>query len=216
MRTVQDVAQVKNHWWWRPGWQVGRHFYACHITFENEPAVQRLAAAYREPLTQLPGLDLIPRQWLHLTMQGIGFTDEVSGSEISVITAGISGRLASITQPVVTFARPIVQRDAIFMPAAPADALDDVRRNTHEAIKEVLGPERSPDMNLAQALQGYKPHVSIAYVNKDGSASPYIQALRRTLHDPVELTIRTVSILTFHRDNRMYEWTDEAPITIGG
>jgi hypothetical protein len=172
MRTVQDVAQVKNHWWWRPGWQMGRHFYACHITFENEPEVQRLAVAYQEPLKQLPRLDLIPCPWLHLTMQGIGFTHEVSNSEISAITTGITARLASIAPPVVTFARPTVQTDAIYIPAAPVDALDEVRRNTHEAIKEVLGPERSPDTNLTQALQKYKPHVSIAYVNKDGSASP--------------------------------------------
>jgi len=215
MRTVQDVAQVKNHWWWRPGWQVGRHFYACHITFEKQPDVQRLAAFYQEPLGQFPGLDLIPRPWLHLTMQGIGFTDEVSDSEISRITSGISGRLASITPPVVTFTRPTVQNDAIYMPAAPADALDEVRRNTHEAIKEVLGPKRSPDMNLTQALQKYQPHVSIAYVNRDGSALPYIEALHGISHGPVTLSIRAVSILTFHRDNRMYEWTSAIPITIG-
>jgi 2'-5' RNA ligase len=215
MRTVQDVAQVKNHWWWRPGWRAGRHFYACHITFENQPDVQRLAAFYQEPLAQFPGLDLIPRPWLHLTMQGIGFTDEVSESEISRITAGISGRLASITPPAVTFRRPTVQSDAIYMPAAPADALDEVRGNTHEAIKEVLGPERSPDMNLAQTLQRYKPHVSIAYVNTDGSALPYVEALHGISDDPVTLTIHTVSILTFHRDSRMYEWTSAIPVTIG-
>jgi 2'-5' RNA ligase len=194
---------------------VGRHFYACHIIFENQPDVQRLAAFYQAPLRKFPGLDLIPPPWLHLTMQGIGFTDEVSGGEINRITAGISGRLASITPPVVTFIRPTVQSDAIYMPAAPAAALDEVRGNTHEAIKEVLGPERSPDMNFTQALQKYKPHVSIAYVNRDGSALPYIEALRGISHDPVRLSIRAVSILAFHRDNRMYEWTSAIPITIG-
>ena len=215
MRTVQDVAQVENHWWWRPGWQAGRHYYACHIIFENEPDIQNLAAAYQEPLTQFPGLDLIPRPWLHLTMQGIGFTDSVSDSEISAITTGISIRLAMVTPPLVTFARPIVRTEAIYLPAAPVNAFDGVRTNAYEAIKEVLGPKRSPDINVTQTLKKYTPHVSIAYVNTNSSALPYIEALRSVSHEPVTLQIRRASVLTFHRDNRMYEWTKAIPVTIG-
>jgi hypothetical protein len=28
---------VRNHWWWRPGWAEGRHFYACHMTLDDQP-----------------------------------------------------------------------------------------------------------------------------------------------------------------------------------
>lgn len=215
MRTVQDVKQVENHWWWRPGWQSGRHFYACHVTFENDPAVHDLAAVYQEPLSALQGLDLIPRPWLHLTMQGIGFTDKISDTEINTVTAAISVHLANIERPTVTLGRPTVQTEAIYIPARPADAIDGIRKATHDAIMEVLGPERSPDVDIATALQTYRPHMSIAYVNTSGSALPYIEALRSTSHEPVTLTIRKVSVLTFHRDNRMYEWTNAVPVVIG-
>ena len=184
MRAVQDPEQVSNHWWWRPGWRTGRHFYACHVTFENEPKVQDLAAAYQESIKDAEGLDLIPRPWLHLTMQGIGFTDEVSENEIGAITADISVRLADVEPPIVTFGRPVVRSEAIYMPASPADAIDNIRRNVHEAITEILGPERTPDIDIADALQHYVPHVSIAYANSDGLASPYIEGTSPDLARP--------------------------------
>jgi hypothetical protein len=215
VRTLEDVAQVENHWWWRPGWRTGRRIYACHITFENQPRVQDLAATYQEPLRPLQGLDLIPRSWLHLTMQGIGFTDEISDSEIRAITSGISDRLSSITPPTITLARPTVQTEAIYIPATPADAVNGVRGNVHAVIKEVLGMERTPDNDLDKALQTYRPHMSIAYTNRNGSAAPFIEALRKASHIPVTLTIRRVSVLTFHRDNRMYEWKNSVPVTVG-
>lgn len=214
MRTVHDVPEVKNHWWWRPGWRTGRHFYACHVTFDHEPEVQELVRAYQEPLKPLSGLDLIPTNWLHLTMQGIGFVDEVSTDEIQAITESISEKLASLQQPTATFARPVVQSEAILIPALPVDVLDEVRANVHDAIADVLGIERTPDADLVKAFQGYRPHVSIAYVNVPGKSEPYIEALRGVSLDPVTVPIRNVSVLTFHRDDRMYEWTKSVSVPV--
>lgn len=215
MRTVHDVPQVKNHWWWRPGWQRGRHFYACHITFDHEPGVQELVHAYQEPLKSFPGLDLIPSRWLHLTMQGIGFVDEVSTEEIQAITDSVSGNLSKIRQPSATFTRPVIQPEAILIPALPVDVMDEIRTNVHEAIVDVLGTDRTPDADLPEALRGYRPHVSIAYVNRPGDSSTYIEALRGVSHDPVTVPIQKVSVLNFHRDNRMYEWTRSVPVSVG-
>ena len=33
----QVITTVRNHWWWRPGWRAGRHFYACHLTLNDQP-----------------------------------------------------------------------------------------------------------------------------------------------------------------------------------
>lgn len=38
---------VHDHWWWRPGWRLGRSFYASHITFTDQPEAARLVASYR-------------------------------------------------------------------------------------------------------------------------------------------------------------------------
>lgn len=215
MRAVENVASVRNHWWWRPGWREGRHFYACHFTFEDHPEVRELAATYQEPLSRFGQLDLIPAEWLHLTMQGIGFVDEVSDDEIWSVTERVGDYLSRVSVPSATFDRSKVQPEAILIPALPFTGVDEVRRVVHKAISEVLGLSRTPDSDLNHALQGYRPHVSIAYVNEDGPADHYVQALREVEHAPVKVLLRSVSILRFHRDNRMYEWTESVPIPIG-
>src|SRR5262245_33980474 len=84
------VDTVRDHWWWRPGWRLGRRAYTFHITFEDGtveggPDLHRLTAAYQASLAGMPGLDLVPLQWLHLTMQNVGFTDEVGESDVQAV-----------------------------------------------------------------------------------------------------------------------------------
>ena len=71
----QHATEMRDHWWWRPGWKVGRRFWTWHYTFETCPALHELVAAYQGLLEELPTLDLIPQRWLHLTVQGLGFVD---------------------------------------------------------------------------------------------------------------------------------------------
>ncbi len=85
--SVADATEVHNHWYWRPGWRVGTRFYTWHITFEDQTEVVDLAAQYRDRLSRQPELDLIPPRWLHLTMQGIGFVDQVDAADVEAIVA---------------------------------------------------------------------------------------------------------------------------------
>ena len=93
---------MRDHWWWRPGWHVGRRAYTFHITFDDEAAVEgldelhRLATDYQRVLAPLPGLDMVPLQWLHLTMQNVGFTDEVSESEAAAVLDEARRRCATL------------------------------------------------------------------------------------------------------------------------
>jgi 2'-5' RNA ligase superfamily len=62
---MTETAQpMRDHWWWRPGWRVGRSFSTWHVTFDDQPAVHRLAADYAPILNDLPTLDPIPVRWL--------------------------------------------------------------------------------------------------------------------------------------------------------
>jgi hypothetical protein len=160
---IEHVATVRNHWWWRPGWAPGRHFYACHLTLEDQLAVQQLVHDYQAALAGLPGLDLIPARWLHLTMQGIGFTDQISGREIAAVTDALRDHFRTITPPIVTFHQPVVWPDAITLPAEPADPLRQLRQGAYQVIQAVLGQERMHEP--AETIAQYRPHISVAYVN---------------------------------------------------
>jgi hypothetical protein len=37
-----DADGVRDHWYWRPGWAIGRRFYAWHITFADQSQVVAL------------------------------------------------------------------------------------------------------------------------------------------------------------------------------
>jgi hypothetical protein len=79
---------MRRHWRWRPG----RRQYAWHLTFGEQTVLRgraqllRVAGACQARLAGLPGLDLVPAEWLHLTVQPVGFADEVAGA----VRAGIA------------------------------------------------------------------------------------------------------------------------------
>jgi hypothetical protein len=208
-----NIESVRNHWWWRPGWQAGRHFYACHLTLEDQPQLRDLIRHYQDALAHVGNLDIIPSRWLHLTMQGIGFVDEISPADLVRITEQIGEQLRSTTPPTVTFHKPTVRPEAVYVKAHPAEPIFQLRLTVYQAIASALGTERfhepPPDR------ERYRPHVSAAYVNSDGPAQPIIDAISKADPSAITATFRTVPVLTFHRDCQMYEWTDVMPIPIG-
>jgi 2'-5' RNA ligase len=210
--TIEYVDELHDHWWWRPGWQAERHFYACHFTFGEQPELQDLVAEYQEAVGGVAGLDPIPAQWLHLTMQGIGFVNEVGADQVAAFAAVAAEKLATVPAPVVTFHRPVIRPEAIYLPAQPVDGIQAVRSAVREAIAEALGESGSEN---AQQLASYRPHVSLAYSNTDQPAAPILKAISHANPSPTTVTLQHVDLLEFHRDRRMYEWISAQPLAIG-
>ena len=175
--------------------------------------MQHLVRDYQTALAGLGSLDLIPARWLHLTMQGIGFTDEISEGEIEAVTDALRDHFRTITPPVVTFHWPAVWPDAITLPATPADPLRQLRQGAYQAIQAVLGQDRMHEP--PETIPQYRPHVSVAYINAPGPAQPIVSALQDARPEAVTTAISSASVLTFHRDNRMYEWTAATRLPIG-
>lgn len=208
----EGTAEVRNHWWWRPGWREGRHYYACHLTLDDQPELRALVARYQAATKTLPMLDQIPPQWLHVTTQGIGFVDEISPNEAEAIRHQVGDRLKQAEQPTVTFQYPTIRAEAVLLKAHPAEPLYAVRAQVHHAVVDVLGSDRAEPLPKPE---DYAPHVSIAYVNSDSSASPIATAIKGVEVEPVTATFVKADLLEFHRDRRMYEWTSAKPIAIG-
>ena len=205
----EDVSDVQNHWWWRPGWREGRHIYACHLILNDQPQLRALVARYQEALKPLSMLDLIPPQWLHITTQGIGFVDEVSPDEAEAIRQGIADRLKQIDPPIVTFQHPTIRPEAVLIKAHPAEPLYSIRQQIHHAVVDVVGSDRAEPLPRPE---DYAPHVSIAYVNADAQAVPIAAAIKGIEVEPVTVTFTKADFLEFHRDHRMYECTSDTPM----
>ena len=210
MSTGETVERMRDHWWWRPGWRVGRSFYTWHITFGNQPAVHQVADGYAPALDGVPTLDLIPPLWLHLTMQGVGFTDEVSRADADRIVGAVRAGCAVLAPFTVTLGPARVDAEALKLPVRPAEPVARLRGAIRSAIAKVWG-----DHNVPESADGFRPHVSLAYSN---AAGPSDLIARRLAAHPIisaEITVNHVSLIDLNRDHRTYEWTEVATATLG-
>lgn len=210
MSAIGPSDHMRNHWWWRPGWQVGKRMYTWHVTFDNQPQLHELVSAYQSALSPLPGLDLIPMRWLHLTMQGIGFTDEIERQEAVDIADSARERLAKQRPVLITVGPAVVDPEAIMFEVAPADALSPVRSAIRDAIADVRGAAKLPESDE------WTPHISLAYSNNDGLAAPYVSAVESVEIPPATLTISSAHLIELNRDTRLYQWETKAEVPFSG
>ena len=197
---MTSLEPMRDHWWWRPGWRIGRKMYTWHITFDGQDRLHELVAEYQAALNPLPGLDLIPPRWLHLTMQGVGFTDEVSAQDARAVATAARQRCFGLRPFELAFGQPIVDPESIQFALRPAEPAQALRRRIRAGIADVWGADKVPE------AEEWSPHVSIAYSNSTGSPEPFAGALARARVPDATLTVSTVELIILNRDNRMYEW----------
>jgi len=210
MSAIGPSEHMRDHWWWRPGWRVGRRMYTWHVTFDGQTQLHSLVRAYQEVLKPLPGLDLIPAQWLHLTMQGIAFTDEIDEQYVRDIADAARKRLESQPPVPLTIGPAIVDPEAVMMEPQPAATLNPVRSSIRAAIGDVLGAARVPES------EEWAPHISLAYSNSRGLAAPFIEAITSAGSRPVDLTISAVQLIELNRDTHLYQWVTKAEVPLAG
>jgi 2'-5' RNA ligase len=206
---AQHAPTVTSHWWWRPGWGPGRRGYAWHINVGLEPLHDH-ATAYQRAISHLPQLDLIPLEWLHLTVQGVGFVDETSDEDVAAIVEATRRRLADVTPIRLTFDRPIQRPEALAIHPTPAEPLVEVRTMLRDAIAEVWGPDK-----VEGSADGFQPHVSLAYVNAPGPSDEIVASIDQVTAEPVELVVDTVSLIELFRDGHLYRWDTVHKVTLG-
>ncbi|MGW5637294.1 2'-5' RNA ligase family protein [Streptomyces sp. NPDC003832] len=200
---------MRNHWYWRPGWKVGRRFYTWHLTFDGQDDVHRLAAEYRSALVPLGDvLTPIPDRWLHLTMQGIGFVGEIKEQDVKAIVDAARTRLATIPAFDLQIGPEVLDPEAVLLHVHPDGPVRAVRNAIRAAIGDVL--EEVPEK-----AEGFTPHVSVAYSAGDGPAEPIAQILGDTNLTPAQARISSAELIVIHRDNQMYEWESFANIPLG-
>lgn len=192
---------LRDHWWWRPGWRPDRRFYTWHLTFEGQEPLHRLVEAYQSALADLDGFDLIPVRWLHLTTQGIGFTDEIGRHEADAIANEAAHSLRDLPAVDLTFHRPVARHEALAFPPHPAGAVHAVRAAIRDAIATVRGPD-----NVPEAADQFQPHLSFAYVNTDQPAEPVLAALAEVDLPAVTVTVPAASLIVLQRDGHLYRW----------
>jgi 2'-5' RNA ligase len=170
-----------------------------------------VVAAYQASLAGLDGLDPVPPRWLHLTMQDIGFADEVGGADVDRIAAAAAQRLRSVPSPELRSGPVTVLAESVALAPSPPGPVGAVRGAVREATATVLGEAAVPE-----PAGRFWPHVAVAYSNRDGAVAPIVERLERARLDPVPFTVRAASLIELHRDAGMYQWRELASVPLSG
>ncbi|MBF8192436.1 2'-5' RNA ligase family protein [Nonomuraea sp. K274] len=212
---MENVDEVRSHWWPRQGWRPGRLIHTWHLTFEHAPQLHQLAERYQTALASIDGHNPIPAQWLHLTVQSVGFVDEVTEERLDQVTKAVAVRLGQLHSVELTFHRPVVIGEAVVLGPAPAEPLHQIWNEIRNGIADVTG--NAP--TAAEQAKGFHPHVSLTYFNTPGPAEPYIDALDTVQADAVSIQVDQVALIVQNRvlePEWVYRWNTRTTAPLRG
>jgi 2'-5' RNA ligase len=208
--SIAPSAAFKSHWWWRPGWKLGRRMYTFFVTFDEVPEImQRVTSHYASALA-VPTLDRIPPEWLHISVQGVGFVDEVSDDEIATLVKELRQRCLTIPPLRIALDGPVVAEEGVVLKVHPLDELRKLKRTIRTVLTQVRDPSK------LDGGDAFTPHLTLAYSNSTGSAAQTVQALDRLPDLPVEITLDKLRLVSLGRDRQMYEWEVIANVPLAG
>lgn len=199
--------EIADHWAWRPEWTPHRPRLLWYLTFEQTPDVQAAAAPCTDLLWE-SGADIVPPEWLHLTVNHVGFADELDARAVRASAAEIRRRLEDVEPFELTLGPMESLPDAVVLAAGPAGRLNRLRAIVCGALAHTGMPE--PD-DLDEV---FWPHVSLCYTNRRTD-----QALLRDAvwtADPTTVQVRCdrlAQVLVTRADGH-YRWevVDDVPL----
>ncbi len=194
VESVPEADELRDHWWWRPGWHPGSRFLAWHLTFEAQAGLHRAVRAYQDALAPFDALDPVPVRWLHLTMAGIGHLTDLPTDRPASIVASAERWHGRLVPPTLSFSRVLVLAESVCLVPDQVDEL----ANLADAL--------TGDVPGSAAARGFLPHLSLAYVNGPQPGAPVVDALKDVAVQRLSGVAPTLSLIELHRDNRVYEW----------
>ncbi|MFY1695999.1 2'-5' RNA ligase family protein [Solwaraspora sp. WMMA2101] len=205
----QQVQRMVNHWD-RPGWTPGRRSYHWLVMLGHLPALTAMATHCQAQLRDLPHLDLVPPASLHITMQRLAFTDEVSPDVATAVVNDVRRRCVDFPAIPVEIGPLVGSPGAVRFSVGPPEPISRLRNLIRESIAEVRGPAA-----LRERASKFIPHVSIAYHNTPADAHPLIQRVASLRHlRPATTVIQSVDLVELHREGHQYIASQHAEILL--
>jgi len=191
--------------WDRPGWTPGRSSFHWFLTFDSA-ALRDLAATCQQQLHDLACLDPVPADGLHLTVRRLAFTDEIDPVTLTTVTCQVVEQCRH--QPAFRLrVGPLAgSSGAVRFTVTPWEPLIRLR----DAVDDV-----SSACGLPAVKQRFRPHVGIAYSNRDTPAKPIIDRVT-ALRDlpPAEVSVTELRLVRLYRDGRAYQWDIVAVVSL--
>ena len=201
-------VQMEDHWSPQPGVDPARTQLMWFMLLGDQPEVVELVRIGQDRLAGLGGLDLVPREWLHMTTLIAGFSDEITADQVDLMTDHARQLLARIPPARITLGRVLYHPRAVMLDARPHEALEPVLRAVQEATRIATGREG------LLYHEPWVPHITLAYSNMVRPAAPVIQALGRELPRR-DVTISSISLVR-QAPEHLWTWRRVAEVKFEG
>ena len=153
----------------------------------------------------------MPAPWLHLTVQAIGYSDEMTAPTVAAVIEAVRSRVAAIEPFDLVFDRPTIYGEAVAIGTHPHPPIERLRDAVRAGIGAALGD--AAVSTAPEQAHGFLPHVTIAYSRIDADAAPYGLALAGVEQPPTIVPITAITLIRQERllaPHWLYRWTTEA------
>lgn len=194
-----DVARLRDHWWWRDGWQPGSRHLQWYLTFEEQDALHDTVTDAQKAVAGFASLAAVPLPWLHLTLAGLGEARRVSDDDVLRLIDATHDRLVGQPDLELDFGRVVVLAESVILVPDESEGLESLQRVIAEAGREVLG-------DAAGMALPFGAHLSIAYAGGSEDAEQVTASLQQLASAPAATARPTLSLVEVQRDDRAYTW----------
>jgi 2'-5' RNA ligase len=200
IESVPEAAQMRDHWWLRPGWHPDSRMLAWHLTFEGESALHGRAQQAQQALAGIDALDPVPPEWLHLSLADFGATEDVTEDCVRQAINAAHEHISAVGPVELRFTRTVVLAESVVLMPDESPDLARVRAALRESVRQVRGA------GAPSASDDFAPHVSVAYANSAADGADVVRALECAGLDDVGPVHPTLTLVEMHRDGRLYRW----------
>jgi 2'-5' RNA ligase len=181
-------TQMTDNWAIQPGTDPKHQQLMWPVALGADQTVIELAGQAHRRIAGIPGLDLVPPRWLHLTTLTSGPADDIAPGPLAAIIEEAQHLLAAVGPITITLGRVLYHPRAVMLDAGPAGPFEPV-------IEAIQTATRRAGSSTALYHDPWRPHITLAYSNATRPAAPVIQALGRSL-PARQVIIRSVSLVT--------------------
>jgi 2'-5' RNA ligase len=204
------AEMMRSHWWWRPGWRRGRSFYTWHLTFAEDRRICDYASQHAPIIGKFETLDQVNPAGLHVTLQGIGFADEVERSQVEDVVEATRPYISRVNPFNIEVGPVGVDEETVQAPVHPISPIADLRNALRQGIGVTLGEEAVPETTT-----GFRPHLTLAYSNGTYPVNDVAAVLNAHKQTVARATVSTVSLINLNRDQQRYEWSTVSTLELG-